>query len=451
MKTRPFVSVALVLLLAMSSSMSVVAMEPPGFPEGVPWEQQPWLPSGPGSAWQELTPAHEELAAQDTGGPDDFGYTWDDSVPFNWIEATGETKLEFSNWVSGPVDIGFPFEFYENTYTQLTVSQNGFVSFESSPSSYLYSPLPSPQPPNDYIAPYRSTLEISGEGSTAASGVYILQGGQAPVRYLVVQWQDVVSQVSEPSDYEVFTFQAVLYESGDILFQYRDMRFSGSYVCTTIGIEDSSGMDGLEYGANSCIPSKVYHGNAAVLIRRPPASARVQIRPLHYGGFASPGGEVSYTIPVRNTGELGADVYDVSLTSAWPATLYSEDGATPLADSDGDGMPDTGMVLQGHGTNIVVKVQAPAGAVVGQDNSAQVQVTSSLNTGKSKMATVRTAIPAPFAQAYADGGAPSLYLSHPWGQAGRQLAMGGGQAHSLAASFSITRQDGGTIHRSLSR
>jgi hypothetical protein len=427
MKVRLFASMALVLVLVMSSGMLVQAMEPPGFPESAPWEEQPWPPSGPGSAWQELAEAQGELASQDTGGPDDFGYTWDDSVPFNWIEATGGTKLEFSNRVSGPVDIGFPFKFYENTYTQLRVSQNGFLSFEPSPYPYLYGPLPSPHPPNDDIAPYGISLELSGEGSTPASGVYVLRGGQAPVRYLVVQWQDVVSRVREPSDYDVFTFQAVLYESGDILFQYRDMRFSGhSYGCTTIGIEDSSGMDGLEYGADSCVPQKAYRGNAAILIRRPPASARVQVRPLHSGSLTRPGGEVPYAISVRNTGELGADVYDVTVTSAWPAALYREDGTTPLADSDGDGAPDTGMVLQGGGTNIVVKVQAPAGAAVGQENAAWVQVTSSLNAGKSKTATLRAAIPAPFAQAYADGGALSLYLSQPWGQAGRQLATGGG-------------------------
>jgi hypothetical protein len=429
MKVRLFASMALVLVLVMSSGMLVQAMEPPGFPEGVPWEEQPWFPPGPGSAWQMLAAGHEELVPQDTGGPDDFGYTWDDSVPMNWIEATGGTKLEFARSVAGPVDIGFPFKFYENTYAQLWVSQDGFLSFDPNPW-FNYERMPSPALPNNLIAPYRAWLEATGEGSTPMSGVYVLRGGQAPVRYLVVQWQDMVSQVGDPSDYDVLTFQAVLYESGDILLQYRDMRYRGiSYSCVTVGMEDSAGLDGLVYGANRCVPDKVYGGNAAVFIRRPPASARLGVLPLYDGSFTHPGGEVSYALTVRNTGELGADVYDVSLVSFWPAALYAQDGVTPLADSDGDGAPDTGVLLQGGSATVVVKVQAPAGAVIGENNAAQVKVTSSLNTGKSKTATLRTAVPAPFAQAYTDSadGAVILYLSLPVAQAGRQVAPGTGE------------------------
>ncbi len=49
------------------------------------------------------------LAPLDTGGPDDFGYTWDDSVAFNWIDATGGTNsgLTGDDQWTGPIDIGF--------------------------------------------------------------------------------------------------------------------------------------------------------------------------------------------------------------------------------------------------------------------------------------------------------------------------------------------------------
>ncbi|MGQ9556045.1 MAG: hypothetical protein ACUVWR_18235 [Anaerolineae bacterium] len=133
MKVRSLASMALVLVLAMSSSMSVQATEPPSFPEGAPWEEQPLGPARPGPAWQELAPAHEELAAQDTGGPDDFGYTWDDSVPFGWVDAAGEmdTGLDQYSTVAGPFPIGFAFRFYDNVHTQFWVSRYGLLGFNA--------------------------------------------------------------------------------------------------------------------------------------------------------------------------------------------------------------------------------------------------------------------------------------------------------------------------------
>ena len=55
-------------------------------------------------------------APQDSGGPDDFGYTWNDWEPLNWIDASGGTNTGISGTTdhAGPIDIGFPFKFYEN-------------------------------------------------------------------------------------------------------------------------------------------------------------------------------------------------------------------------------------------------------------------------------------------------------------------------------------------------
>jgi len=67
----------------------------------------------------------------DSGGPDDFGYTWSDNVPLNWINASGgtDTGIDSSTDHVGPVDIGFPFKYYENTYSDLYISRHGFLAF----------------------------------------------------------------------------------------------------------------------------------------------------------------------------------------------------------------------------------------------------------------------------------------------------------------------------------
>ena len=96
--------------------------------------------------------------------------------------------------------------------------------------------------------------------------------------------------------------------------------------------------------------------------------------------------------------------------------------ATRLVDSDGDGVPDTGLVAPGAGVTITARVQTPPGATLGSTNAASITVRSSLNTAVTKLVDLRTAVPAPFVQVYRDDadGAMSLYLAQPAGPAVRK-------------------------------
>jgi hypothetical protein len=350
-----------------------------------------------------MAPASEALPAS-TGGPDDFGYTWNNAVPLAWINAKDGV-----NRTSNAVALGFSFKFYENTYSQIYLSQYGYAAF----SDDLYdsqSEIPSPASPNNVIAPYWAPVY-------AVNGyIRYLTGGTAPNRYFVAEW----NKVGDNDFGEEHTFEMVLYENSDIVFQYKTMTYGDSYWCQASGIEDSQGMDGLSITSfcNEVAP------NHAVRIYRPATAARVNINPLYQGSFTHPGGTVTFQIPVRNTGELGADVYDLSLSSTWPTSLYAADGATSLTDTDTDGVIDTGSVNQGSTVNIVAKVQTPGGVNVGDALAAAVTARSSLNTSKSKTATLQTAIPAPFAQVYRDDydGAMSLYLAQPGAQQVKEAA-----------------------------
>ena len=122
--------------------------------------------------------------------------------------------------------------------------------------------------------------------------------------------------------------------------------------------------------------------------------------PKTQGAFGAAGAVVQFDQTVRNTGEFGADTFDLTVSSAWPTTLYQADGSTPLADTDSDGTPDTGPVAQGDSTTIVVKTALPAGAAAGNSNTAQVTATPSNNPAIVKTARFQTAIPASFAQTY---------------------------------------------------
>jgi hypothetical protein len=348
------------------------------------------------------------ISPQATGGPDDFGYTWNDSVQFNWIDATTGTDsgLTGDDRFTGPIDIGFDFKFYENTYSQLYFSTNGLVTFGGGASQVSNQRIPNAAPPNNFIAPFWGDLTV---GSPYNPGkIYYLRGGTAPNRYFVVEWYNVTSCcLSGATDYK--TFEVILYENGDIVIQY--LSLSGNLQSATVGIEDDIGVTGLQYLYNA--PG--LGNNKAIRFYRPGPMARVKVWPLYQGRFTRAGATESFQVPIRNTGELGADTYDLSVSSSWPVSLYAANGITPLTDTDGDGAADTGSVAQGSTVTITVKVQTPAGANVGGHNTVGLTVRSSRDTGKSKTATLQTAVPAPFAQVYQDDadGAMSLYLVQP--------------------------------------
>jgi len=353
---------------------------------------------------------------QGTGGPDDFGYAWNDSMTLNWIDATGgtDTGMSGDSWdqAAGPIYLPFPFKYYENTYNQVYISAAGYLAFTEAGYWDDQDHIPSPGEPNNVIAPYWTPTYIG-----TRSWVRYLSGGTVPNRYFVVEWHDVKG--GAPGDVtgedDTYRFEVILYENGDIVFQYQTMTFNGSRWCGHTGIEDSEGLDGLSY-MDFCelIPS-----NNAVRFYRPAPSARVSIHPLYQGRFAHVDETVTFEVPIHNTGELGSDTYDLFVSSPWSVGLYVADGATPLADTDFDGTVDTGSVAQGCSTTIVVKVTTPGTANVGDDNSAAIAVRSSLNISKSKTPTLQTAVPAPFAQAFRDDadGAMSLYLVQPAAQA----------------------------------
>ncbi|NNL67388.1 MAG: hypothetical protein HKP30_14160, partial [Myxococcales bacterium] len=80
-------------------------------------------------------------AASAATGTDSFGcYAYSDTLlplapdaptfSFEDISATGARLFLGDDQVSGPIAIGFGFDFYDALYDEVFVSSNGFVSFE---------------------------------------------------------------------------------------------------------------------------------------------------------------------------------------------------------------------------------------------------------------------------------------------------------------------------------
>ncbi len=79
---------------------------------------------------------------------------------------------------------------------------------------------------------------------------------------------------------------------------------------------------------------------------------------------ATAGMIVPYDLNITNQ-QAHADTVNLEISSllGWSVSLFEQDGITPLADTNGDGLPDTGLLAAGGGTlAVVVKVTIPGEA-----------------------------------------------------------------------------------------
>jgi len=205
--------------------------------------------------------------AKGLGGPDAFGYKWIDSdeaggPTFNWIEINSiGTLLSITDDGNvGPYEIGFPFEFYENTFTQFRVASNGFATFTSTVGNLTNDTIPKPSEPNNLLAIMWDDLRSAYGGG--AGNIYYHSNSER----LVIEWDHVIRYGQTACPY---TMEIILYPNGKIIYQYLQM---GDGTCTylnssTIGIENGTGTDGLEvvYNAN------YVHNNMAIKFSSAPS------------------------------------------------------------------------------------------------------------------------------------------------------------------------------------
>ena len=177
-------------------------------------------------------------AALGLGGPDGFGYRWVDSNQpggpvFDWqdIAAIGTpVPIQNLDQNSGPLPIGFSFPFYGREFTTFNVCTHGWISFTDTTVQFANQPLPTTAAPNNLLAVYWDDLNFGG----VQRAVYYNDGTR-----LIVQFTNAPRrQRGGP-----FTFQAILYPTGAIVYQYRLM--GPPLDSGTIGIQNRTKTDGL--------------------------------------------------------------------------------------------------------------------------------------------------------------------------------------------------------------
>lgn len=144
----------------------------------------------------------------------------------------------------GPLNIGFNFTYFGNSYSQFYVSTNGLVSFGSGTTDPSEDPIPTAGDPNNYIAPFWDDLVIDPSGNILYTTV-----GASPNRKLIVQFRNMGFYYGP---IYVGTFSVILYEtSNKIQLQYRVLILPSSPLVhgenATIGIENADGTAGVQY------------------------------------------------------------------------------------------------------------------------------------------------------------------------------------------------------------
>jgi hypothetical protein len=353
-----------------------------------------------------------------TAGADDFGYVWN-VVPMAWMDAVAggtDAGLAEQQSQTGPIGLPFAFNYYENTYSRLFINSAGYLRFDS---GYRYDRpynMPSPGEPNDVIASM-NLWSLYPQPNGTNGRIYYKAGGSAPNRYFVVQWNNIAGGPPDDSygNDDLYRFQVVLQESGNILFQYASVNIQNGWWCPgSIGIEDSTGRDGFTVYGNCNNPMS----NTAIQFARPGPAARMRVIEQFDGSHTAQGVVNDYLVQVTNTGDVGADAFEITAFSPafGTASLFAADGFTPLGDSNGNSTPDTGALAKGQSRTVVVRTQTSSIAPY-EAGGYGIFFKSSLNGAVQKQSAIRQSSPARFAQVFVDGYSTlKLYLAHPAGQ-----------------------------------
>ena len=214
-------------------------------------------------------------AAAKTGGPDTFGYNFTDStesdgkVSYDWIDimSTGTSVANPGDYVTSAFDLGFTTSYYGEDYDEFYLGgDNGWFSFDQPSVSYAWVPyqVPYSNVAGTLVAPYWQDFRYcQGDADIVYETI-----GTAPDRKLVITWYKMNMYYYCYST-DTTTFQAIVHENGDIVFQYQDGTFygAGSYETVSIGIQATGSGPALSYAFSQMSSS---YNNKAILFYPPP-------------------------------------------------------------------------------------------------------------------------------------------------------------------------------------
>ena len=160
------------------------------------------------------------------------------------ISQTGTALNLNDDAVSSSQNLGFDFTYYGNTYNQVKVAMNGFVTFNQNFNitgrrNYLSETIPASGFDFTIMPLWSDFIDKNNNNGSPYVGTY----GDVGSRYWVAGWYDV----NEYRNNNLSSFEAILYESTNIIeFRYKKINVANHSI--TIGLQgDNEAITYLRY------------------------------------------------------------------------------------------------------------------------------------------------------------------------------------------------------------
>jgi hypothetical protein len=324
---------------------------------------------------------------------DAFGYALNSEAVYEWEDiAAAENILEMplpDEWMLRRA-ITFDFPFYELTYSQIWIHIDGVLFLgndHNEPDGVTnIQPLPSTNLPNAIIAPLWEDLALRWDELQTPGQIYFKSGGESPNKYFIIQWNNVYRLGNETA----LTFQVKLLESGDIIFRYKNL--TDIIANIPIGIEDSDGVDGIQYLYNL---NELTSGKS-IYITRPADGARVKVIPTFQGGFLNK--QVArFDFEVKNTGSTN-DNFAISNEIINGNTSWNVRFLKKNQDGEFETVTETGTIPKEGIQTITIEISSPFAPIAGDYAKVEITFQSINNPLKSIQVHAQGAVPTSFAK-----------------------------------------------------
>ncbi|HUK64699.1 MAG TPA: hypothetical protein VLV15_15265, partial [Dongiaceae bacterium] len=207
------------------------------------------IDGGPALQAGGVTEASARPAVSRAGGPDRFGYRYEDSSEpdgptYNWVELGGVVPAlpVTGSGASGQaiaigVPIGFDFPFYGQTFNTVNIHERGWLSFTNATVASVtnqFLPDRANGSPENLLAVMWNPFTIGGTlYAQSKDGRFVAE----------------LAKLSRTGTTLLANCEVILYPDGRILYQYRTL--NGTQNVTTIGIQNAARDDGLTVTYNA--------------------------------------------------------------------------------------------------------------------------------------------------------------------------------------------------------
>ncbi|MCH8903819.1 MAG: hypothetical protein IIA45_07900 [Bacteroidetes bacterium] len=208
--------------------------------------------------------------AQNSGGPDTYGYEWFDDThskgpTYNWIDITSKgtvvAGLADDN-SKGPFNIGFNFQYYWTQASTFYVGANGYIAFNNdiqiSSVGVEFPSIPTGDSKNNFLGPLLTDLNFDGAANPGSVVYWSNNIDTCIISYIDVPFWNMINTFSGAN-----TFQIILNGADNsITYQYEtqngsyDPAYNGATNPVVIGIENINGTIGLQ--VSNILPNAPY-------------------------------------------------------------------------------------------------------------------------------------------------------------------------------------------------